>query len=66
MHPVLSEERFLENRKNQFNRLLRRSRDFSSWVWFALNKTKNKDVQKKVEEMFVEEFKSFLSQRKDG
>ena len=66
MHPVLSEERFLENRKNQFNKLLRRSRDFSSWVWFALNKTKNKDVQKKVEEMFVKEFKSFLSQRKDG
>ena len=62
MHPVLSEERFLENRKNQFNKLLRRSRDFSyqNKLWFALNKTKNKDVQKKVEEMFVEEFKRFF------
>ena len=66
MHPVLSEKRFLENRRNQFNRLLRRNRDFSSWLWFALNKTKNKEVQKKVERMFVEEFEKFLTQRKDG
>lgn len=66
MHPVLSEKRFVENRKNQFNRLLRRNRDFSSWLWFALNKTKNKEVQKKVERMFVEEFEKFLTQRKDG